>query len=368
MVVTLVVALTLNACQTAQTSTPIPAFTSAPMTPVPATPIPSRTAVLSELRNEVSARSVSDEEWESAFDAQTLYEGGGVRTGEEARVRVDISGGAIVRLAANSDFELAQAEATDPIIRLKLGAGKFWVAMMEALGGAGVEVETPAGVAAVRGSYMSVSYAVLEGRVVVVCLEGQCRLTASSGKFTDLEASQWTEIKAFGEDPSPPQPMDTAQYVDWFENFPGAPALLVTPPADAPSAPPATPTATPSDPTGSGYVPPEGAPTTEVVINFCEPDEVEAGYVLLHFGVGRWKTPREAVEAVGDSSPALTVSGQPVAASRISGPEWHTGAGAPPGWGFRGFATVVMAPGEYTLTAQWVWPDVATCTLTVVSP
>ena len=341
-------ALAVVACQPAltpaPTSPPPPTFTSRAPTPVPPTPVPPtatqppRTAALSELQNEVSSCIAADTEWEAAAAGQLIQTGGGVRTGEEARARLDISDGTIIRMAANSEFELRELSpgATDPTTRLKLAAGKLWAAVTEALGGE-FEIETPAGLATVRGSYMSVEYSAETGRVIITCLEGGCRLAGASGKFTELSDGQQSEIAATGQDPAPAKKMDAEQYADWAWNFPEAPA----------------------------------PPVTSILLSpgekQCSPNTVPAGVVHFTMGVGRWKTTEEAAAAIGDSWPTVTLAGQPVTATDRTGPEWHTGDGDP-GWGFSVRVFLLLDPGEYTITSQWYWPDVFTCTITATNP
>ena len=70
-----------------------------------ATPIP-RTAILSELLNQVEARQDAQVDWQTATDDQQIGVGGAAKTSNESRVRIDTSEGTIVRVAPNSEFEL----------------------------------------------------------------------------------------------------------------------------------------------------------------------------------------------------------------------------------------------------------------------
>jgi FecR-like protein len=375
-------ALAVVACQPALTSAPTspPPPTSTPRasthvspSPVPPTDnTPPRTAALSELQNEVFACSVADAQWETAAVGQFVQTGGRVRTGEEARARLDISDGTIIRMAATSEFELRELSpgATDPMTRLKLTAGKLWAAVTEALGG-GFEIETPAGLAIVRGSYISVEYFDATGQMSVTCLEGQCRLTGTSGKFTDLTDGQQAEIAGAGQDPSPAQPMDAAQYADWAQNFPGAPVPTATPsptprPTDTPAPEPAA-TLAPW-PTDTPVPPPTRPPAPSIVYllpDGCSPNPVQAGNLVISMGVGRWKTSEEAQAVVGDSIPTITANGVVATFLERTGPEWHTGYGDP-GWGFSARAQITLAAGVYEVVGAWMNPDYTQrCTLTV---
>lgn len=182
-----------------------------------------RTAQISELRNTVNARETAGLEWALANEGQVVKVGGGVRTGADSRVRVDTAEGGIVRIGANTEFELLSLplDADNPVTRLRLDAGKLWVAVGEALGAASsVEIETPTGVSSVRGSLMSVTQDAA-GRLRITCLEGACRLSNAAGA-TDAVAGQQTEITAAAQAPAPATPMDPTQVRDWLLNFPEA--------------------------------------------------------------------------------------------------------------------------------------------------
>jgi hypothetical protein len=334
--------LGLSACQPAQVTpvlptTAAPTFPPAPTT-IPATAAPPRSANLSELQKEVEVCPKTGDIWQEAREGQTVWAGGEVKTGDEARARLDISDGAIIRLGANSQFELAEMTMTgsDPLTRLRLEAGKVWVALTRESGQGEFEIETPVGTVSVRGSYLSVEFSEATGLLAATCLEGQCRLTGSGGQYTDLSQDQQATIAQAGENPSPPQPMDPAQYADWAKNFPESPA----------------------------------PPFTSILLSpgstQCSPKTIPAGVLELAMGLGRWKTPEEATTAVGDSFPTITLNGETVTIHERSGPEWHTG-GEEPGWGFSTRSYLMLEPGDYTTTAQWHFDDVFTCTFQVVS-
>lgn len=240
-------------------------------TPTPThTPLP-RSAQVSELVNQVDARRQANVEWRPATEGEQIVVGGGVRTGDAARARVDISDGAILRLASTTEFELTALtpESVDAMTRWILRAGKLWVQVTQALGQGVFEIETPTGAATVRGSLMSVEYFPDNGHMIVSCLDGACRLTGQSGVFTDLAAGQQAEISGFGQDPTPPQPIDSAQAADWLNEFPEAQNLAATltpgpPPTDTPTPRP-TPTATPTfTPTPSATPTPTATPIAAI--------------------------------------------------------------------------------------------------------
>src|SRR5687768_1867930 len=129
-------------------------------------------AALSELTGTVDVKQ-SDSEAFTPADANTVLGANGqVQTGDDGKVRLDLSSGTIIRIASSSSFTLASNEATDGglITKIKLTAGKVFII----LNGGHAEVETPSGVASVRGSYMKVEVDTDTGDVYVTCLEGNC--------------------------------------------------------------------------------------------------------------------------------------------------------------------------------------------------
>jgi len=203
------------------------------------TPAPRQASVV-EVKNEVNARKTASAEWLAASIGQRVFVGGGVKTGDEARARLDISDGAILRLGASTEFVLAalSPEPTGATTRWTLVAGKVWTLVSEALGGGTFEIETPSGVATVRGSYLSLEYAPATGQAVATCLEGLCRLTGATGAFTDLTTGQQSEVAGAGKSPSPAHPMDADELAEWAREFPEAGSIVAT-------ITPAPPTATP---------------------------------------------------------------------------------------------------------------------------
>lgn len=221
-IISLISILSVTACGASATRAP---------TPLPATDTPSpRLAQLTELQKAVEAQSESAMDWLPAAVGNTIRIGGGARTKEEARARLDISDGTIVRLAANTTFRLMELTPAfaDPITQLALDAGKVWVQVTTALGLGKFEVVTPTGVAGVRGSLMSVEYDPISGRTTVTCLEGQCFLRGTSGATTDLGPGQQAEIAAAGLDPTPAHLIEAAQLAEWALEFPEAQPAVAT--------------------------------------------------------------------------------------------------------------------------------------------
>jgi hypothetical protein len=170
---TVAAGLVLAAC--GKPPTPGTPSAAAPGTPTPDT---SHSAVVSEVVNVVEAKTSDVGDFAQVSDGEAVGAGGQVRTGEASQARLDFSDGSIIRLAASSTFSVSSVEAGGGglIARVQLELGKIWVS----LSGGSLEVETPVGVASVRGSFAIISYDAGDpddpGDDVLIldCLEGDC--------------------------------------------------------------------------------------------------------------------------------------------------------------------------------------------------
>ncbi len=233
------------------------------------TSTPARTAALKELVNIVEAQATDQDAWAAAWEGQLIQVGGSVRTKANSRVTLSFSEGTIVRLAPNSQFILkAMNETVDqPSSQLHLLFGKLWVI----LAGGEMSVETPVGVAAVRGSLLSVQFNPDTNTTMITCLEGHCQLE-NGGQTVELVAGQAAEVTGVDNPPSEPQPMTEAEVEDWLANNPEA--TLVPLPTPLPTE--AAPTLTLAAPTEQLPSATEAAPTpTLAAPTEPPPDETE---------------------------------------------------------------------------------------------
>ena len=199
-----------------------------PLTPIP----PSLSAIIGEIENDVALKRKEETLFKEAFLNDEIAVNDQVRTSEDSRSRVDLSSGTIIRIAPNSLFTLeANHESEQGLLtRIKIEAGKVWVI----LNGGSLEVETPSGLAGVRGSYMSTGYDPESGSVRITCLEGHCAAENESGSV-NFTAGEAADLPADGSTPEKGL-MTAEEFQMWAEQVPEAAGLLPTPP---------TPTATP---------------------------------------------------------------------------------------------------------------------------
>lgn len=256
----------------------------------------SLSAALSELTGKVDIKSADAESFAPVGADTVLEPNGQIQTGDDGRVRLDLSTGTIIRIASSSSFTLTSNETVDGglLTRIKLEAGKVFII----LNGGKAEVETPSGVASVRGSYMKVDVDPETGDVYVTCLEGDCSANNPAGGV-EFTAGQRTIL--FHKDPATGnwtipnvEPMTPEEFQEWLDNNSEAKELFEQAMATSTALvqPTITPTATatiesvlPAGDTSSAcklVAPPEGAELEHLgKVNFeWEPQPGATKYVL----------------------------------------------------------------------------------------
>jgi hypothetical protein len=178
----------------------------------------AREAVLSEFESEVVAKQISDGEYIPAEVGFVIQTGGGLQTGANGRARLDLNPeGTIVRVAPNSAFTLPEIanDGGEPKTGIELFFGKIFVL----LNGGSLDVQTPSGVASVRGSLLSVSFDPASGRLQAACLEGHCALINGDGVEVELEEGKSGYIDESGEIVEF-DGIDRDEILDWLEEAP----------------------------------------------------------------------------------------------------------------------------------------------------
>ena len=181
------------------------------------------TANLSEISGEVKVLKQLEGVFKDAVADTQIEEQDQVLTGEDGRVRMDLSNGTIIRLSPLSNFTLTSIEDTPegPLTRLQLNIGRLWIILR----GGVVEVDTPSGLASVRGSYLHVWVDPETDEAGVTCLEGECTL-GNSGGTVALVAGQ--SAKIVGEF-SPPvaDAMTDEDVAEWIAGNPEATLVVI---------------------------------------------------------------------------------------------------------------------------------------------
>lgn len=158
----------------------------------------AREAIVAEIENEVVIRPGADGEFLSAEPGSIIQAGGALQTGDNGRARLDLNPEqTIIRIAPNSAFtlpELVEVEG-EPKSTLNLFFGKIFVL----LNGGSLDVQTPSGVASVRGSLLSVSFDPETEQIQAACLEGHCTLENEDGEEVDIPEGESGYIDENGE-------------------------------------------------------------------------------------------------------------------------------------------------------------------------
>lgn len=224
-----------------------------------ATPSPL-SASLSELKGTVEIKQAGQDTFTPASADSFLEENGQVQTGSDGRVRLDLSTGTIIRVAPSSLFTLVSNETVDNSLRtkLQLELGRIYII----LNGGSMDVQTPSGTAAVRGSYMMVEVDPDTLDVYVTCLEGDCSVgnEAGSVNFTDGQKSVLFHRDPVTGNYTVPNvgPMSPEDFQQWLDDNPEARELFnkaaatmtaMAPPSPEPTVEPPSTTA-PSGGTG----------------------------------------------------------------------------------------------------------------------
>ena len=181
------------------------------------------TAAISELQGLVEMKQANQDAFLDASTDEILDVNGQVRTGDNGKARLDLSSGTIVRVSPSSLFTLIENEEVDKGLatKIKLELGRIFVI----LSGGSLEVETPSGVASVRGSYLKVEYNPEEDTLELTCLEGDCSVVTPDGKTTNFTDGQKVVIH---KDPDTGTwvvdegSMNSDDFNEWLENNPEA--------------------------------------------------------------------------------------------------------------------------------------------------
>lgn len=180
------------------------------------------TAILNEISGHVQYKIQSDGPWRVGVNGTEVEPGSEVATGPDGRARMDLSDGSIIRLGENSAFVIQKIELTEQglVGRFKVNFGQIWII----LNGGVIEVDTPSGIASVRGSYMSLSIDPNSGEVFLTCLEGSCVMTTQAGELS-MVAGQTATVLNFDSPPTPGVISDEVVQ-EWLAHNPEATVIM----------------------------------------------------------------------------------------------------------------------------------------------
>ncbi len=207
----------------------------------PLTPVPENlSAIITEIQgDDVTVRHANANEFQPAQMNETLAVRSQVNTGLESRTKIDLSSGTVIRLGPESVFTLENNHETEQglLTRIRVDVGQIWIV----LNGGTLDVETPSGLAGVRGSYMSTGFDPKTGAARITCLEGHCSAENEAGSV-EFTAGEAADLPAGGAAPIKGE-MTAEEFQMWAENVPEAVAIV---PTQAPSVDHPAATATPA--------------------------------------------------------------------------------------------------------------------------
>ncbi len=132
-------------------------------------------AEIIEAQGDVNAQLAEQDNFIPAQIGMLLSAISHLKTGADGYSRLDLINGSIVRVGPRSHFSLEDLHEEDQgtFARLKMTVGQVWII----LNGGEVEVDTPSGLAGIRGSYMGIRVEAGSAPVTrITCLEGTCTL------------------------------------------------------------------------------------------------------------------------------------------------------------------------------------------------
>ena len=187
-----------------------------------------RTAEITAINGTATQRIHTQDTWSMARVGQALSAGNQVRTEDQSRATIDFTNGTLTRLGPNTLLTITELSGTDqePIARLRLLVGEVFVLISRSLGNGKLEIQTPVGIAAVRGTYMGVRVTA-DNRVVITCLEtkSSCRVENDEGRV-ELQSGQQTEILADDQPPTPPHAIEQSEVNNWLAENPEAESVI----------------------------------------------------------------------------------------------------------------------------------------------
>ncbi len=143
-----------------RTPKPVTASTTTTATAEPS-PIPEgRTATIVDVQGKVEVREDSGAKFANAVLGQILQPGASIRTDNFGQATLQMTEGTIIHVSRATTFEFTEigADLNSPKTILNMSFGDVLVILGQALGQSKFEVQTPLGVASVRGSAFTVQF------------------------------------------------------------------------------------------------------------------------------------------------------------------------------------------------------------------
>ena len=181
------------------------------------------TAELAEISGTVQVLKPSVGVFKDAVVGQQLFTSEQVLTHKDSRAKIELSNGTMFRLGPFSTFTLTDIGSSDDgdFATLNLEIGQLWII----LNGGKVDVDTPSGLASVRGSYLYVEVVPGTNETIITCLEGECSLGNDAG-LVKLVAGQSASVTNYSSAPASGK-MSDEDVQKWLDNNPEATKVIV---------------------------------------------------------------------------------------------------------------------------------------------
>jgi hypothetical protein len=179
-------------------------------------------AAISEAVGVVQVRDSAQAPFNPVNNGFRLQEQMLLQTREDSRARLDLSTGSIIRIGQLTVFSLQSQNPVSGggLSEIQVAAGRVWVI----LNGGSLDVNTPAGLASVRGSYMSVWVEPNTNRITICCLEGKCGF---KNNVADVDMTSGQKVVSSNLNVVPPvQKMDQTDVQSWIDNSPESIAMV----------------------------------------------------------------------------------------------------------------------------------------------
>jgi len=233
----------------------------------PTRPPSGQPITIADIVNVVETRASEAEVFVLAGLRQNIRAGAQLRTGDGSFAGINLSQGGKMRLAPKTLVTILDLPTTpdEPLARVRLSNGKIWMSLISG----GVEVATPAGVAALRGPYAEFEYwpgsasDPTDDVMVVRCLKGVCGVQTPSGPLIVLGQMELLTLVSNGQPPSRAV-LGLDALAEFVQNNPEIADLATTLTAGAPSET-TTPTPTPTASASATTTPTSSVTATRTV-------------------------------------------------------------------------------------------------------
>jgi hypothetical protein len=187
---------------------------------------PQASVLITDVQGGVQLRTSPAAPLTPAVLGQTIPIGTSIQTDASGQATLQFPDGSLMRIASNTTFQVVGVgnTASNPNTAIKLEIGTLFIFVQPGLDQKVFDVQTPAGVASVRGSYMRVDYYPESDTVILTCLETQatCILVDAQDGITLIMTNGKRGIIIFGQPYGQVEGMTAEDLEDFLTAIPQA--------------------------------------------------------------------------------------------------------------------------------------------------